>query len=183
MGKREYPLIGQKFNRLTVIGYISKKDGYRCKCDCGNETNARSWALKTGRHASCGCLQKEKLAARMCKPNFESFKNEIFKNYVRAAKKRNYSFGLTKEEFVELIGGDCHYCGDKPNMSWHGTKRTIINLDSFRYNGVDRKNNTLGYTKENCVSCCKICNNSKSTLTEGKWLKWVEKIYKYQNLK
>lgn len=182
MRKIQYPLIGQKFNRLTVVEHHSREKGYLCKCDCGETTIARSSALKTGRHGSCGCLQKELLAARMNKPNFEAFKNEIYKNYVRAAKKRNYNFELTKNEFITLIGGDCYYCDTKPNMTWYGTKRTIVNTDGFKYNGVDRKDNTVGYTIDNCVSCCKICNNSKNTLTEKDWLTWVKRIYEYQKL-
>jgi hypothetical protein len=183
MVKREYPLIGQKFNRLTVVNYISKKDGYLCECECGNKTKARSSSLKSGRHASCGCLQKELLANRNNKPDFIAFKNEIYKNYSKAAKKRNYDFELTKEEFIKLIGGDCFYCGLKPNTSWVGTKRTIIDTSAFKYNGVDRKDNNIGYTTENCVSCCKLCNNSKNTLATEEWLLWVKRLYEFQNLK
>jgi len=182
MKKTQHILIGQKFNRLTVISHHSREKGYLCECECGSTTIARSTALKTGKHASCGCLQKELLAARMNKPNFEAFKNEIFKNYTRAAKKRHYSFDLTKEEFLKLISSNCYYCGVEPNSKWFGTKRTIVNSDTFRYNGVDRKNNSVGYVLDNCVPCCKICNNSKSTLTEEEWFNWIKRIYENQKL-
>lgn len=46
-------LVGEKFNRLTVIGSIDKEKGkaqkYICKCDCGNiiETPTK-YKLKSG---------------------------------------------------------------------------------------------------------------------------------------
>ncbi len=51
---------------------------------------------------------------------------------------------------------------------------------NFKYNGVDRIDNAIGYTKENCVPCCAICNNSKSTLSLKDWLEWIERISTFQ---
>lgn len=53
----------------------------------------------------------------------------------------------------------------------------FIEYDEFKYNGVDRVDNSIGYTDDNCVSCCKICNNSKSALDLSEWKKWIEKVY------
>lgn len=50
-------LIGQKFNRLTVIARQDK--GWLCQCDCGGTTIATTTHLKSGHTKSCGCLQKE----------------------------------------------------------------------------------------------------------------------------
>lgn len=63
---------GLKFNRLTVlelVDRISYPSGgvtykYRCKCDCGNEVVVSLGNLKNGHSGSCGCLNKELLAAR-----------------------------------------------------------------------------------------------------------------------
>jgi hypothetical protein len=55
-------LIGQKFNRLTVIKLLGKKSGhnnYLCQCDCGNFTEAAPTNFKSGKIKSCGCLRKE----------------------------------------------------------------------------------------------------------------------------
>jgi hypothetical protein len=173
-------IVGQKFERLLVLEYNSNKKSYLCQCDCGNLTHARSWYLRNGKHKSCGCLQKELLAKRCYKDNYIGLKNEIYKNYLKAAKRRNYSFELSKEIFYKLINGDCHYCGIKPNTKWFGTKRTIIDVSEFRYNGVDRVDNNIGYTLENSVSCCKICNNAKNTLTTEEFLNWVNLVYQFQ---
>lgn len=176
----KFEIIGQKFGRLTVLEYIDRNKGYLCECECGNKTNARSWSLKTGRHESCGCLAKEKLAKRNFKEGFIALKNEIYKNYSKAAKRRGYSFELTKDEFFELIAGNCEYCGIKPSTEWFGTKRTIIDTSEFKYNGVDRVDNNEGYTIENSVSCCKFCNNAKNTMTTEEFMEWITRVYKYQ---
>jgi hypothetical protein len=173
---------GQKFNRLTVISYISRKEGYLCLCDCGKQTKATSWELKTDKRKSCGCLAKEIRAIRLSKPNFESFKNEIYKNYQRSTKHRNIYFELSKEEFFKLLDGNCKYCGLPPSSEWYGAKRTILDYSAFRYNGIDRVDNAKGYTVENCVPCCKVCNNSKACLTVEEWLSWVDRIHDFQNL-
>jgi len=178
---RENLKIGEKFNRLTIIEFLGGKNGYRCQCDCGKKTIARSSDLKTGRHASCGCLAKEKMALRNFKEGFQALKNEIYKGYKKSAEKRGYAFELTKEEFNELISKNCYYCGVEPLTNWYGTKRTIIDTSSFKYNGVDRVENSIGYTTENCVSCCKWCNNAKNAMDKENFLEWVTRVYTFQN--
>lgn len=42
--------------------------------------------------------------------------------------------------------------------------------------GIDRLNNDKGYTVENIVSCCSICNKAKSNLTMEEFLAWIERI-------
>lgn len=53
-------MIGQKFNKLTVIGFTKDEHGRKkcvCKCDCGNEVLAPKDRLISGRQKSCGCLK------------------------------------------------------------------------------------------------------------------------------
>ena len=62
IGKMKISLIGQKFNRLTVIKLLGKKSGhnnYLCQCNCGNFTEALPTNFKSGKVKSCGCLRKE----------------------------------------------------------------------------------------------------------------------------
>lgn len=60
--------IGQKFGRLTVVGFQWVDDGreqnpcwhWNCVCDCGKKVyGIRPRALKSGATLSCGCLKKE----------------------------------------------------------------------------------------------------------------------------
>lgn len=87
--KREYKinLIGQKFGRLTVIekvGTRKKPCGktimiWKCKCDCGNITEANTSALRSGEKSSCGCLRKERKPKSGKKTNDNQIRN--IKNY------------------------------------------------------------------------------------------------------
>jgi hypothetical protein len=51
--------IGDKFGKLTVIGFDGK---YAiCKCECGNTKSIRKTSLTAKKHPtkSCGCIQKQ----------------------------------------------------------------------------------------------------------------------------
>lgn len=60
----------REFGRLTVIGdpdYSTADNNgpvVHCQCSCGNTKTTRLYPLKRGTVKSCGCLQKELLAAR-----------------------------------------------------------------------------------------------------------------------
>ncbi len=52
--------VGQRFGKLTVIGYSGKRAGmhrWRCRCDCGRETVVGQTLLQSGKTKSCGCIQ------------------------------------------------------------------------------------------------------------------------------
>lgn len=57
-------VIGEKFNRLTILKYSytnnHKKKVYTCLCDCGNVRDVVYGSLSSGLTKSCGCLKKEK---------------------------------------------------------------------------------------------------------------------------
>ena len=63
MGRKAIDLMGQKFNRLTVLRRDTLKKGnhsyWICQCDCGNICSVRGDNLINGKIQSCGCLQKE----------------------------------------------------------------------------------------------------------------------------
>jgi 5-methylcytosine-specific restriction endonuclease McrA len=64
-----------------------------------------------------------------------------------AAKRRGIEFSLSQEDFLAIIGGArCHYCGGP--------------LPDFGH-GIDRKDSASGYTKDNVVPCCYVCNTVK----------------------
>lgn len=56
-------LTGQKFERLTVLGFSHRDKGGRakwsCVCDCGNERTVDGHKLTSGHTKSCGCLSAE----------------------------------------------------------------------------------------------------------------------------
>lgn len=58
-------LVGQKFNRFTVISRTVSGGGragataWLCRCDCGNERIVGHSVLKNGGRKSCGCLRND----------------------------------------------------------------------------------------------------------------------------
>jgi hypothetical protein len=65
MGMRMLDIAGQRFGRLTVIGFAGVKamrSTWLCRCDCGQEVTVMGKRLSSGHTRSCGCLQKEKAA-------------------------------------------------------------------------------------------------------------------------
>jgi hypothetical protein len=74
------------------------------------------------------------------------------------AKYRKLECLLTFDEFLEFTKiNKCEYCGD--NILWEEHITNISNRGGYN---LDRKDNKLGYTKQNCVVCCKNCNAMKS---------------------
>ena len=104
-----------------------------------------------------------------CYSSNETFRFAIYK---AQAKKRDLEFKLSKRKAIELFNGVCFYCGYK-------------SLDGS-LNGIDRVDSSQGYTIENVVSCCKRCNYMKGAVekkfcvSQGQWLKQIEKIYHYR---
>jgi hypothetical protein len=66
------------------------------------------------------------------------------------------------EEFKYIVLQPCKYCG-----GFNQSK------------GIDRIKNSDGYTKENSVSCCKMCNYMKKNYSLKEFLSQIEKIYKH----
>ena len=175
---------GEQFNHWTVIGFCKQRKRYIAKCICGKVSYVSGWSMKGGRSKSCGCRQKDSVASKIVSSKYKTVRKKIFENYERAAHKRDYEFQLSFELFSDLITKKCHYCKLEPNMVYtYGRYNKVtpnIDYSDFKYNGIDRVDNSIGYIPSNCVPCCKICNNSKSTLTEDEWLDWVKRIYHVQ---
>ncbi len=83
-----------------------------------------------------------------------------------SANVRELSFKLSKDQARGLHKGKCVYCGKKPSQGRH-----------YKFNGIDRLDNTKGYTVQNCVSCCRPCNRAKNSITYGMAVKFVQ-LYK-----
>lgn len=96
----------------------------------------------------------------------------VFYNYIRGAELRNHVFFLTREQFEKLINGNCEYCSSPPKSR----KMDYGKNNWLYYNGIDRVDNTAGYTIENCVSCCDVCNRMKSNMDKDVFISHCKKI-------
>jgi len=189
MGAKQNDLTGLKFNELTVLNLIShnKEKKYRkrywlCLCDCGKETKAATSQIVSGKTTSCGCKRAISNVINSTNSRYKLAKKDagyrhIYNSYKAGAIKRNKTFNFDYEDFIKLLKGNCYYCNIEPQNIYSK------NYYNVTYNGVDRKNNDLGYTFENSVSCCKMCNISKNNNTESYFKEWIERVYINQKLK
>jgi len=161
-------LIGRKFGKLSVVEEFPERlrggVQWKCKCECGNNGIFPSGDLLRGRIESCGCLKKIR--------SLFSWEKTLLYHYKYDAKRRNLNFNLSHDQFVKLIGSNCHYCGNSPS--------NLQNLRTIRkhYNGIDRIDSNNGYNNENCVPCCIICNRAKGKLTTEEFSEWAKKLSK-----
>jgi hypothetical protein len=96
----------------------------------------------------------------------DAFSDQVgsyYSKYKTNAEKRNYDFELSKDEYYSLIKNDCYICGKKSNE--HHT------------NGIDRFDNTQGYTFHNSNACCGQCNIMKKESDYDVFLAKLQKIY------
>ena len=170
-------LSNQKFGYVTAIKATKNRDHasivWLCKCDCGNEVLLSARYLKqSDKSPSCGkgCVNK---GPQLKEPelNWKSSAHKIYSQYKHKAIKRNLEFTLSFNDAVQLFKDSCHYCKQEPSNI-----RNIRN-SKFIYNGIDRVNNSKGYTSDNCVSCCRICNSAKNDLTIDEFKQWVGRVY------
>jgi len=98
------------------------------------------------------------------KENNQSKINSIHSQYgvyKTSAMTKRLEFTITEDEFTGMVKHPCYYCG-------------IIQEKGF--NGIDRLNSSKFYEKENCVSCCEMCNMMKGSLCPNVFVHRVEHI-------
>jgi hypothetical protein len=181
MNSRSAKLLGQKFGKLTIIEKHSTGPRgaikWRCRCDCGQIMTANTSDLtrKDGRSTySCGCSRRGQR-----RPAVEVALNDLYHVHKINAKYRKLQFSLDKDEHDYLTQKSCHYCNRPPSNTYK-----IRNYENatFKYTGIDRVKNNLGYISSNVVPCCKVCNIMKHTLGYVEFLKHIHRIFKNKNL-
>lgn len=187
-------LTGQRFGKWLVLSRNDEDDKHgnvrwSCLCDCGKLVTVIGCSLRNGRSASCGCDFQEKMSLlgkrrRLLKPG-ERVLKALYKNYTNRSKINNREFTLSLDKFKELINSNCYYCGREPSQIISGKRRIerkggSVNKEygDLIYNGIDRVDNTEGYTEFNSVPCCKQCNTKKSNID----ITWILKILNHPSM-
>lgn len=175
-------ITGMKFGRLTVLEFShiqNRTARWRCICDCGKKKIASGVTLRNGCTQSCGCIQKEITSKRTRKTEYgATCANDVFCYYKNHAIKDDREFLLSKEEFLKLIINPCKYCGKELTNE----RKSPRSYGSFKYTGIDRIDSSKGYTKENSISCCSMCNFMKRHHDVQTFLNHVKLIVEYNKL-
>ena len=180
-------LTAKIFGRLTVVGKDtttrSKRQKWICICECGAYTSVVSYSLTGNKTVSCGCFMREASSKRAVLRNHSPFNrlkygeasfNVLILSYKTKAAERSHIWGLTDDQARKLFSSNCYYCGVAP----YQVCRSNRSNGGFVYNGLDRLDNSRGYTPENVVSCCGPCNVAKRAMSESDFLKLVSNIYR-----
>jgi len=154
-------ITGQKFGRLTVIGFHKRKKHYNyiweCKCDCGNTSYISSGALKSGKTKSCGCLQKEKMSQNRQRNLFI-----LAKTYGIGITTDNRIFYFDLEDYDKIKDHCWSFRGDY--LVANINNRPVL-MHRFMLGLIDRRQfvdhiNHKGY--DNRRSNLRVCTNSQN---------------------
>jgi hypothetical protein len=172
--------VGDVIGKLTIIKYLGldkhRSRLWECLCKCGKIVNRTSYNITKRKIPSCG-------VSEACKNHYQGDLKEatatvVLHNYKQGCKKTGRSFNLSKQDFLDLIFNNCHYCRSPPFSRFYKKKGTYV-----AYNGLDRVENTEGYRRDNVVPCCFICNRAKGSFTQEQWNAWLERISSFQRTK
>lgn len=162
---------------MVVTGYGGPSADGKARwvtiCDCGRQTTKQGSYLRKGRTKSCGCLRGESIKL----PLGVSSRNSILHSYKKHASERGLDWALTDQAFDDMTKRPCFYCGLSPSNEYAKPDSN----GSFVYSGIDRLNSLRGYTSENTVACCTVCNRAKMALPCQDFLAWVDRVYHHQH--
>lgn len=193
MGRKRTDLTGRKYDRLIVLKFSRygetlkgrRRAYWLCQCSCGNEVEVEVCRLKMGLR-SCGCLMTEigikttKVLNDAYYQHMESGEadfNRLLNSYKQRAKRKNLDFSLTKDQFKAFTSRDCYYCGSSPTQ---GLPKNPSPNGAYLHNGIDRVESSNGYSPDNCVSCCKVCNRAKNTMSITDFEKWLDVLASFR---
>lgn len=140
-------------NRRKINKQIQHISDKRLCQKCGNEFETFNNIHNIESTKCMKCLDYQRLYEKNRIRDIRHFKEEklkyiqnYYKRHIRESLKRGYDTTINFDDFINLVQSSCYYCG------YYNEKEAI---------GIDRVNNTLHYTKENCVPCCETCNRIK----------------------
>ena len=147
-----------EYGRSSRNGKLRSQKVFIYKCQCGAEIRSQQTHLKVHSGKCIRCAQFNE--------PFKATYNEM----IKSCSRRNIDHTISYEDFIEFTKIlKCHYC--MTNIIWSPhTKSNNEEIKGSRSYKLDRMNNDVGYHKDNCVVCCKRCNEGKSN--KFSYLEW-----------
>jgi len=148
------------------------------KCDCGSDYSLKlTNSVKNEGNYMCRMCYAERDSANFDKHwGYKSAYQRIRKD----ARSSGRVFEIELDEFRHLSQQNCYYCGGQPNNLITYRSKNAFTFRYFVYSGLDRINNEIGYTRQNVVPCCIICNRAKNSMPFKDFIDWINKLVAYR---
>lgn len=163
--------IGQKYGRLTVVGFEKKTGKSRgwnwiVKCDCGNKKVVSAQDVKAGKTKSCGCYHDECIAKRARKFEHGVYENRRLYRIYNGVKRRCYT--KTEARYKDYGGRGITMCDEWLNEDC-GFDKFVEWAISNGYGDdltLERKDVNGNYSPENCewITLSDQTKNKRETL-------------------
>ena len=139
---------------------------------CGEERISRSHDKNSRGCKPCYTKRQKK------EPNMDSTYKLLRTSVQHGAKRRGYEYKLSFEEYKDIVTKPCYWCGIEPPLK--NPKGERVPTLPAPAHGIDRLDNTIGYTYDNCVSSCQTCNVAKNNSSAIEFRSWIERVYANQ---
>lgn len=185
----------QKIGHLTVKlrvadkEYISSRQvQWLCECECGKQVLMVSTRLRRKEPSlSCGCKNFTGEHKNSKHSATEASFLGLFNRNKQSARKRGIDWDLSLAEFISIVTQPCVWCKEPPftpynsslaNNGYTQLKHLTPRLvgGKILVNGIDRIDNSKGYTLENVQPSCKYCNFARNDRTQNEFLTWLTKL-------
>jgi len=148
--------IGDKINRLTIMGLCIKDCGTqlktfaKCRCECGNITDVRLTSIIQNKIKSCGCLRNEEASKRISKMNYKhgmgDLTDRLYRIWCGMKSRCNHK---SHESWKDYGGRGIRVCDE-----W---KKDFVSFYNWAINhgytddlSIDRINVNGNYNPSNC---------------------------------
>lgn len=184
MPRKTLDLKDKKFHHITLLrptrsGGAGVGRVWLGQCDCGRLKEYRATDVANGRVKSCGKCENHLALLKGRPPKTSSREAGLrahLRRYINSALKRKIPWHLSPEQFAEITEQECTYCGALPRgykARIHAKRRRT---STTIMNGIDRVNSQKGYTPDNVVPCCSVCNRMKMALEVDVFISQCKKI-------
>lgn len=138
---------GQVYGRLTILSYCKKQDNshdilMNCICSCGKKTISRLYGIRSGHCLSCGCLHIETATKKCFKHGLsETPEYSVWRAMNQRCRNKN------AKHYANYGGRGITVCEEWKNFE---TFLSDMGKRPSKNHTIERVNNSLGYSKQNC---------------------------------
>lgn len=171
LGGNYWKVVCTKCGRIQMQSVPNMKKHKKDTCYYCEHPNAQRNPKSSGRRKGVNLLPIDERI-------YNYYSSRIIQQNSKGSRKYK-DWKLTVDDFSSLIHQPCYYCGKHPSSDnmWNKGAQRISSDEEVFINGIDRIDSSKGYTIDNCVSCCKICNRMKSDLSVAEFMNHIKILY------